>query len=74
MLLGLLEKKRSVTHMFGEMDETEDLRERCPSSADWQVAQAIVDVLNYPCQVVVKAQDEGECWLINVCCQNLSAN
>ena len=68
MLLGLLEKRKAVCHLYGEMEETEDMRDRCPSTVDWQVARAITDVPDYPCSVVVKAQDEGECSSVVVCC------
>lgn len=59
MLEGLISKKDVVNHLYGEMEVTADMRDRCPSALEWATAQAIKDVLDYPCTVVIKAQDKG---------------
>lgn len=59
----MLELKEVVHHLYSE-EAPIGLRARCPSPSDWHVAKAVVDELDYPCKVVVKAQDKGH-WLLS---------
>ena len=63
MLQGLLAKQEVITYMYGESPETTHLRARCPAHVDWDVSQTIVNELEYPCKVIVKAQDKGHWFL-----------
>ena len=51
--------KKVINYLYGECAETSHLRARCLASADWAVSEAIVEELDFPCKLVIKAQDNG---------------
>eukprot|EP00873_Tetraselmis_striata_P024050 jgi/Tetstr1/444314/TSEL_032205.t1 len=55
---------KDVVHQFYSEDAPISKRGRCPTPIDWHVAKAVVDELDYPCKVVVKAHDKGH-WLLS---------
>ena len=61
MLSQLLAKRAAINHMYGNMEDMRHLRDRNPSSAEWSIANAIVEVLDFPCKLVMKSQAKGEC-------------
>ena len=63
MLAGLIEREQVVNYLYGEMPETEHLRDRHPHPVEWSQAKVLVRELDYPCKVVVKAQDQGHWYL-----------
>lgn len=56
--------QRVIDHMYGFMAATSHLRGRRPAEEDWAAARAITDELDYPCKVVMKAQDQGH-WFMS---------
>ena len=73
MLTNLVSFKGVVDFMYGNMSETRHLRDRCPQPATWTVAELLAKELDYPCKVVVKAQDQGHWFLSDAIhrCANL---
>mmetsp|Transcript_15293 Transcript_15293/g.39379 ORF Transcript_15293/g.39379 Transcript_15293/m.39379 type:complete len:133 (+) Transcript_15293:216-614(+) len=63
MLARMLLMKDVVHQLFSE-DRPISKRDRCPTPTDWHVAKAVVNELDFPCKVVVKAQDKGH-WLLS---------
>jgi len=63
MLAGLVEREKVINHLYGGMPETQNLRDRHPQPVEWSQAKAFMKELDYPCKVVVKAQDQGQ-WYI----------
>eukprot|EP00873_Tetraselmis_striata_P025693 jgi/Tetstr1/445957/TSEL_033584.t1 len=63
MLARMLLMKDVVHQLFSE-DAPISKRDRCPTPSDWHVAKAVVDELDFPCKVVVKAHDKGH-WLLS---------
>ena len=66
MLTNMLSFKEVVNYMYGTMRETAHLRNRCPQPANWTVAEVLAGELDYPCKVVIKAQDQGHWFLSDV--------
>ena len=62
MLGELLLRKVAITRMF--VHELDGMEHREPTRADWAIARKMVDVLEYPCTVVVKTQDKGH-WMLS---------
>ena len=65
MLTSLVSFKEVVNYLYGSMRETSHLRDRCPQPANWMVAELLSKELDYPCKVVIKAQDQGHWFLSN---------
>jgi CO/xanthine dehydrogenase Mo-binding subunit len=63
MLAGLVEREKVINHLYGEMPKTQNLRDRHPQPVEWSQAKALMKELDYPCKVVVKAQDQGHWYL-----------
>ena len=63
MLTNLVSFKEVVNYLYGSMRETSHLRDRCPQPANWMVAEMLANELDYPCKVVIKAQDQGHWFL-----------
>ncbi len=63
MLRNLIGFKEVVNYMYGTTRETSHLRDRCPQPAIWAIAEMLAGELNYPCKVVIKAQDQGHWYL-----------
>ena len=63
MLTNLVGFKQVVNYLYGSMRETAHLRDRCPQPANWTVAELLAAELDYPCKVVIKAQDQGHWFL-----------
>ena len=55
--------KHIVNYLYGSMAETSHLRDRCPQPITWRVVELLAQELEYPCKVVIKAQDQGHWFL-----------
>ena len=64
MLKGLLGARQVIDYLYGEMRETQHLRERQPSALEWEVSKAVEEVLSHPCKMVIKAQSQNLHWLL----------
>ena len=65
MLTSLINFKTVVNYLYGNMAETSKLRDRCPQPTTWRVAELVAQELDYPCKVVIKAQDQGHWFLLD---------
>ena len=63
MLTSIVSYREVVNYMYNSMPETAHLRDRCPQPAAWAVAELLARELDYPCKVVIKAQDQGHWFL-----------
>jgi hypothetical protein len=64
MLSGLLGARQVIDYLYGEMRETQHLRERLPSALEWEVSRAVEEILSHPCKMVMKAQSQNAHWLL----------
>ena len=64
MLSGLLGARQVIDYLYGEMRETQHLRERLPSALEWEVSRAVEEILSHPCKMVMKAQSQHAHWLL----------
>jgi len=64
MLKGMLGARQVVDYLYGEMRETQHLRERLPSALEWEVNKAVEEVLSHPRSLVMKAQSQNAHWLL----------
>jgi hypothetical protein len=64
MLSGLLGARQVIDYLYGEMRETQHLRERLPSALEWEVIRAVEEILSHPCKMVMKAQSQNAHWLL----------
>ena len=63
MLTNLVNHKCIVDYLYGSMGGTSHLRDWCPQPATWRVVELLAKELDYPCKVVIKAQDQGHWYL-----------
>ena len=61
---NLINFREVINFMYGSMAETTHLRDRCPLLATWSIAELLVQELDFPCKVVIKAQDQGH-WVLS---------
>ena len=64
MLKGMLGARQVIDYLYGEMRETQHLRERLPSALEWEVSKAVEEILSHPCKMVMKAQSQNAHWLL----------
>ena len=64
MLKGLLGARHVIDYLYGEMRETQHLRERQPSALEWKFSKAMEEILRHPCSLVMKAQSQNAYWLL----------
>ena len=64
MLKGMLNARQVIDYLYGEMRETQHLRDRQPSAVEWEVNKAVEEVLRHPCSLVMKAQSQNAHWLL----------
>mmetsp|Transcript_30298 Transcript_30298/g.85613 ORF Transcript_30298/g.85613 Transcript_30298/m.85613 type:complete len:161 (+) Transcript_30298:2101-2583(+) len=68
MLSFMVARRPAVCRMFTNV--LEGMERRDPSSRDWEVGEKVFEVLDYPCMLVLKAQDKGH-WLLPHAVHNL---
>ncbi len=64
MLSGLIGAKQVIDYLYGEMRETQHLRESLPFALEWEVSKAVEEVLRHPCCLVIKTQSQNAHWLL----------
>ena len=64
MLKGMLGARQVIDYLYGEMRETQHLRDRQPSALEWEVSKAVEEVLRHPWSLVMKAQSQNAHWLL----------
>ena len=64
MLKGMIGARQVIDYLYGEMRETQHLRERQPSALEWEVSKAVEEILRHPCSLVMKAQSQNAHWLL----------
>jgi hypothetical protein len=64
MLVGLLQAKAVIDYLYGEMQETQHLRTKKPIATEWEVCEAVHDVLRDPCTIVTHAQSQNSHWIL----------
>ena len=63
-LKGMLGARHVIDYLYGEMRETQHLRERQPSALEWEISKAVDEILSHPCKMVIKAQSQNAHWLL----------
>ncbi len=56
--------RQVIDYLYGEMRETQHLRERMPSALEWEVSNAMEEKLSHPCKMAMKAQSQNAHWLL----------
>ena len=64
MLKGMLGARQVIDYLYGEMRETQRLRDMQPSALEWEVSKAVEEILSHPCKMVIKAQSQNLHWLL----------
>jgi len=64
MLKGMRGARQVIDFLYGEMRETQHLRDRQPSAVDWEVGKAVEEILRHSCSMVMKAQSQNAHWLL----------
>ncbi len=66
MLKGMLGARQVIDYLYGEMRETQHLRDIQPFALEWEVSKAVEEILRLPCSLVMKAQSQNAHWLLHV--------
>ncbi len=64
MSKGMLGARQVINYLYGEMRETQHLRERLPSALEWEVSKDVEEIVRHPCRLVTKAQSQNDHWLL----------
>jgi hypothetical protein len=64
MLKGMLGARQVIDYLYGEMRETQHLREIQPFALEWEVSKIVEEILRDPCSLVMKAQSQNAHWLL----------
>ena len=56
--------RQVIDYLYGEIRETQHLRERLSFALEWEVIKAVEEILSHPCQLVIQAQSQYAHWLL----------